>query len=181
MFEFRVFLLQSALLFIHSKQENNWIRVQKHTYHHSELELKYYDTGNGWTTHVSISAWKNSVHATIGGVKMLLSPRVWKSLISIEKAQPRLMCAIFNGNTSTAIVSFYSPTNSIDKTDITTFYDGLSSRARHIPDNVLIIGWDTDAQIDKDENKFCLHNQPNRNVDFSIRFFSWKQSFMPQH
>ena len=50
----------------------------------------------------------------------------------------------------------------------TTFFDGLSSFAQHIPKhNVLIIGGDMNAQISKDENnKFCLHNLSNRNGEY---------------
>ena len=51
--------------------------VQEHKYHHSELEIRYQDTGNGWML-VSASAWKNSVNAVIGGIEMLLSPRALK-------------------------------------------------------------------------------------------------------
>ena len=34
------------------------INVQEHRNYHSELELKYDDTGNSWTL-ISSSAWKN--------------------------------------------------------------------------------------------------------------------------
>ena len=45
------------------------ICIQKHWYTHRE-DIKYHDTGNGWTL-ATASAWKNSVNATIGGVGML--------------------------------------------------------------------------------------------------------------
>ena len=72
------------------------ICIQEHGYTHSE-DIKYHDSGNGWTL-ASESAWKNSVNATIGGVGMLIGPRALKSLNSIEKIQPRMMVATFNGN-----------------------------------------------------------------------------------
>ena len=74
------------------------ICLQEHRYIHSK-DIKYHDTGNG-CTFVSVSAWKNSVNATIGGVGMLIGPRALKSLNSIEKIQPRMMVAAFNGNPS---------------------------------------------------------------------------------
>ena len=70
------------------------ICIQEHRYTHSE-DIKYHDTGNGWTL-ASTSAWKN---ATIG-VGMLIGPQALKSLDSIEKIQPRMMVATFNGNPS---------------------------------------------------------------------------------
>ena len=45
------------------------ICVQEHRYIHGE-DIKYHDTGNGWTL-VSASAWKKSVNSTIG-VGMLI-------------------------------------------------------------------------------------------------------------
>ena len=41
--------------------------IQEHRYPHSELEIKYHDTGNGWKF-ISASAWKNSVNADVGGI-----------------------------------------------------------------------------------------------------------------
>ena len=40
--------------------------IQDHRYTHSK-DIKYHNTGNGWTL-ASVSAWKNSVNATIGGL-----------------------------------------------------------------------------------------------------------------
>ena len=45
------------------------ICIQEHRYTHSE-GIKYHDTGNGWTL-VTVSAWKNSVTATVEGVGIL--------------------------------------------------------------------------------------------------------------
>ena len=58
---------------------------REHRYTHRE-DIKYHDTGNGWTL-ATVSAWKNSVNATIGGVGIL-----------IERIQPRMMVATFNDN-----------------------------------------------------------------------------------
>ena len=82
------------------------------------------DTTNGWIFAPS-SAWKNSIVAFIGVVRMFLGPCDLKSLNSIEGTQPRIMAASFNGNPRTTVVSCYTPTNYSDKSAIATFYDGL--------------------------------------------------------
>ena len=41
------------------------ICVQEHRYTHTE-DIKYHETGNGWTL-VTVSAWKNSVNASVEG------------------------------------------------------------------------------------------------------------------
>ena len=72
------------------------ICIQEHRYTHSE-DIRYHDTGNGWTL-VAVSARKNSVNTTVGGVGKLIEPRALKSHNSMERIQPRMMVATFNGN-----------------------------------------------------------------------------------
>ena len=116
--------------------------------------------------------WKSSVNATIGTVEMLLSPCAKQSLNSIEKIQPKMMIATFNGNSTTAIICCYSPTDASDKTDLNTFYNELSSLVRRVPKhNVLIIGGNMNAQIGKNvNNKFSLNNSSNRNGEHLPNF-----------
>ena len=122
----------------------------------------------------TVLAGKNSVNATVGGVGILIGPKALKSLNSIERIQPRMMVATFNGNTRATIISCYSPTNESEETELIAFYDELSSLVRSIPKhNVLVIGSDMNAQIGKNGNhKYCLHNLSNRNgqhrTDFTI-------------
>ena len=103
-----------------------------------------------------------------------LSPHASKSLNSIERIQLRMMCTSFNSNSCIIIISCYGPTDTSDKMNILTSYIELSSLFWHIPKhNVLIINGDMNAHINKDENnKYCLHNFPNRNgeylADFSV-------------
>ena len=124
--------------------------------------------------YIYISAWKNSVNAAVGGVGLLIGPRALKTLNSIEKIQPRMMVATFNGNPRATIISCYSPTNVSEENEIVTFYDELSSLVRSIPKhNMLVIGGDMNAQIGKNgNNKYSLHNTSNRNgqhlTDFMI-------------
>ena len=148
------------------------ICIQEHRYTHTE-DIKYHETGNGWSL-ATVSAWKNSVNAAVGGVGLLIGPRALKTLNSIEKIQPRMMVATFNGNPRATIVSCYSPTNVSEENEIVTFYDELSSLVRSIPKhNMLVIGGDMNAQIGKNgNNKYSLHNTSNRNgqhlTDFMI-------------
>ena len=120
------------------------ICIQEHKYTYCE-DIKYHDTGNGWTL-ATASAWRNSVNATIGGIGLLRGPRARKPLKSIEKIQPTMMVATFNGDPRAAIISCYSPTNVSEETDLIAFYDELSSLVRSIPKyNVLVISGDMNA------------------------------------
>ena len=124
------------------KHKVDIICIQEHRNMHTE-DIKYHDTGNGWTL-TTVSAWKNSVNATVGGVGMLIGSRAPKTLNSIERIQPRMMAAKFNGNPRATIISCYSPTNVSEE---------LSSLVRSIPKhNVLVIGRDMNSQIEKNGN-----------------------------
>ena len=126
--------------------DHNIICIQERRYTHSE-DIKYHDSGNGWTL-ATASAWKNSVNATIGGVGRFIGPQALKSLNSIEKRQPRIMVATFNGNPGATIISCYCPTNVSEETELIAFYDEISSLIHSITKrNVLFIGGDMNAQI----------------------------------
>ena len=107
-------------------------------------------------------------------VGILIGPRALKSLNSIERIQPRMMAATFNGNPRATIISCYSPTNVCEETELFDFYDELSSLVSSVPKhNVLVIGGDMNAQIRKNgNNKYSLNNTSNRNgqhlTDFMI-------------
>ena len=95
---------------------------------------------------------------------MLIGPRALKTLNRIERIQPRIMAATFNGNPRAIIISCYSPTNVSEETELVVFYDELSSQVCSIPKHVLVIGEDMNAQIGKNgNNKYSLHNTSNRN------------------
>ena len=104
------------------------ICIKEHRYTHTE-DIKYHETGNGWSL-VTVSAWKNSVNAAVGGVGLLIGPRALKTLNSIEKIQPRMMAATFNGNPRATIISCYSPTNVSEETELVTFYDECPNREK---------------------------------------------------
>ena len=121
------------------------ICIQEHRYTHTE-DIKYHETGNGWML-ATVLAWKNSVNAIVGGVGILIGPRALKTLNSIERIQPRMLAATFNGNPRATIISCYSPTNVSKETELVTFYDELSSLLCSIPKhNLLVIGGDMNRE-----------------------------------
>ena len=82
------------------------------------------------------------------------------------------MAATFNGKSSATIISFYSPTNVSEKTDLITFFNEISSHVRsNLKNNVLVTGGDMNAQIGKNVNyKLSLHNSSNRNEQHQTDF-----------
>ena len=106
------------------------------------------------------------------------------------------MVATFNCNPSLTIISCYSPTNASGEPDLDAFYNKLSSLVCSIlKGNILIIGEDMNAQIDKNiNNKFSLPNSSSRNgehlMDFAIengltclnsKFWKRKEKFLDLH
>ena len=75
-----------------------------------------------------------------GGIVILIGPWALKLLNSIEKIQTRMMVVTFNDNPCTTIISYYSPTNVREKTDLIAFCNKLSPLVRSIlKHNILII------------------------------------------
>ena len=109
-----------------TEQNIDILCVQEHGLCQSDIELKHHDCSNG-CTFISASACKNSTNSTIGGVGILLSPLAIRSLNSIEKNNPKIVTATFNGNPCTTTISCYSPTNVSDESYAIDLYDGLSS------------------------------------------------------
>ena len=119
-------------------------------------------------------------HRCDRGCKCAYRSTVPKITPNIEKIQPRMMVTTFNGNLSITIISWFSPTNVSDETDLVAFSNVVSSLVCSITKhNVLIIGGDMNIQRGKNENnKFSLHNSPNRNREHLIDFtqenrFTW--------
>ena len=111
----------------------------------------------------TVSAWKNSVNATVGGVGILIGPRALKLLNSIERIQPRTLVATLNCNPRAAIISCYSYTNVSEETELIAFYAEPSFLVRSIPKhNIFVIGGDMNPRIGKNGNhKYSLHNPSN--------------------
>ena len=77
------------------------------------------------------------------------------------------MCAAFNGCPCTTVVFSSSSTNTTYVTNLSTFYNELSSIVRYIPKyNVVIVNGDMNTKIGKDgNNKFCLRHSPPEMVN----------------
>ena len=144
-------------------------RTQIHAHRRYQISWNW----QGWTL-TTVSAWKNSFNATVGGVGMLIGPRALKTLNSIVRIQPRMLAATFNDNPRATIISCYSSTNVSEETELFAFNDELSSLVRSIPKhNLLVIAGDINAQIGLNGNsKYSLHNTSNRTgqhlTDFMI-------------
>ena len=84
-----------------------------------------------------------------------------KTLNSIERIQPRIMVATFNGNPKATNISCYRPTNDSDETELVTFDEELSSLVRSIQKyNLQVIGGNMNAQIGKKQQQI----QPTQHV-----------------
>ena len=84
----------------------------------------------------------------------------------MERIQPRMMVATFNGNPRATIISCYSPTNVSEETELIAFYDELSSLVRSIPKrNTLVIGVDMNAQIGKTETTNTAYTTRQTGMD----------------
>ena len=127
---------------------------------HTE-DIKYHETGNGLSL-VTVSAWKNSVNAAVGGVGLLIGPRALKTLNSIEKIQPRMMAVTFNGNPRATIISCYRPTNVSEETELVTFYVELSSLVRSIPEAQHVSHWQRHECPNREKRKQQI--QPPQHV-----------------
>ena len=116
---------------MHSRGEQNIVIdcMQYCRYYHNKLKLDYYDLCNR-LTFVLVSAWKNSVNAVIGRVGILLSLCAIELLNCIKETLPRIVSVALNSNSSTTIISYYSPTDTRDEKGITTCYNKLSSLIR---------------------------------------------------
>ena len=90
-------------------------------------------------------------------VRIFLSPCALKSLDSTERIQPRMMCASFNGNPCTKIISCFSPTDASDETDFIN-KNQLSSFVQYIPKhNVLIISGDIYVKTKMINSAYTTH------------------------
>ena len=75
-----------------------------------KVEIKHHTMGKGWML-ITSTADKANNNATIGGVGILSSPRVYGTLLNVEHISTRIMVATFSGNPKTTIVACYSPTD----------------------------------------------------------------------
>ena len=146
------------------------ICIQEHGYVHSE-DIKHHNTKKLWRL-FSASTCKNSVNAPIGSMGMHVGMRALKCLNRIWKIQPRMIVATFKGNPSATIISCNRPIHVSEETDVITFYTKLSSLVCSIiKHNVLVTGWDMNAQTVKNlSQKFSPLNSSSRNGEYLTDF-----------
>ena len=143
-----------------SQHNNDIICLQEHRQFHSEsLKVEHINSYQLVTS----SATKNSVNASVGGVGFLLSPRVQKSLLSIEKINSRIILLHVNGNPRLSVICCYGPTNSSEPDDKLEFYNSLSRTIASVPrHNMLAVCGDFNAKI-SNTSCFSYHQETNDN------------------
>ena len=146
-------LAQSAFM-----NHNDVICIQEHRQFHSEtLRIEFIDSYQL----VTASATKNSINATVGGVGFLLSPRIQKSLLSVEKINSRIVILHINGNPRLSVICCYSPTNSSSDEDKDIFHRKLSLTIDSVPPhNMLAVCGDFNSKI---SGRFSYHAEENDN------------------
>ena len=58
--------------------------VFKKTPIYEEVQIKEHDAGKQWK-HMTLSAWKDNINVSIGGIAMLLSTHAYKAFSLTEK------------------------------------------------------------------------------------------------
>ncbi|XP_063687769.1 craniofacial development protein 2-like [Bolinopsis microptera] len=139
---------------------NDVISLQEHRQHHKESlrieNILSYQL-------ITASATKNSVNASVGGVGFLLSPRIQKSLLSVEKVNSRIILLHVNGNPRLTVLSCYAPTNCSDIEDKTAFYNALTRIISKVPPhNMLAVCGDFNAKLSNSYG-FTYHQSTNDN------------------
>ena len=124
---------------------------------------------------VSVSASKNSQRSTIGGVRLLLSPKALNNFVSVEKISDCIMVTQFNSNPRTTVIACYSPTNTSGKSAVDNFYQDLKEVTEGVPvHNFLVIAGGFNGQIGPEDTAFTFNKETNRNgeklLDFTQEF-----------
>ena len=107
---------QVELCAMAKKYNINAIGIQEHRIVHSDnSQLEYENLADGYQM-VTISAWRNSVGAAIGGVGVLLSTFARKALLSVSYVTARILKV--TRNPQTTIIVTYCPTNVTDEEEV---------------------------------------------------------------
>ena len=141
----------------------------KNRYYHSELNLKCHDISNRWTFFSALVS-EISVNATIKGVWMLFSLCALKTL----NRNPNWELYVLHLMPTPAewlSLDTVSPMSVMKQILPTSMMGSLVSSRPISKHNILIISRDMNAQVGIDENdKFGLHNIPNRKGDYVTDF-----------
>ena len=87
---------------------------------------------------ITTAAWRTSSGAASGGVGIVVSKKIEKSLTNIESFNERILVAQFNGNPMTTVIVHYAPTEG--STNCEEHYRNFTNAINDIPKhNVLLV------------------------------------------
>ena len=160
------------IAYLADKYQFDVICIQEHRISHTETLLQENLFRH---TLVTSSCTKNSINASIGGVGFLLSHKVLKCRICIEKISDRITKIDLGGNSRTSIRCCYSPTKVSSDQEIQSFYYTLINTVSNIPaHSMLFIAGDFNAKIGQMEAFYSFNSVINRNgkqlTDFIYQF-----------
>ena len=147
-----------------SLYSTNIATIQEHRQMHKPGDHEVVPHSFGLYTLFTVSAYKNLVNSTIGGVGLVVKTTLLPLLVDIHKVSERILLAVFKGNPKTYILSCYSPTESQTKEQeecTVNFYNDLKRVTSTIPPHAfLLISGDFNAHI---VDKFSYHSEHNTN------------------
>jgi exonuclease III len=164
---------KQELLLCSKKNQIDILSIQEHRYYHPNTILNYTNLEN--YQFITASSTKNLQGSTVGGVGILLSPKAYENLLSVEKISDRIIIAEFNSNPRTTFIACYCPTNVSDEQLVDNFYSDLKGVTENVPiHNFLVIAGDFNSQIGPENALFTYNKATNRNgeklIDFSEEF-----------
>ncbi len=147
------------------------VGIQEHRIvHNDNNEIQYENLTDGYQL-ITLSAWRNTIGAAVGGVGVLLSPFARKVLVSVCRTSPRIMKVTLNGNPMTTIIVTYAPTNVTDDDEIESYYNSLTEATKNVPaHNFMVVIGDFNARVGKDYGKFTYHETTNRNGEHLLEY-----------
>ena len=111
---------------------------------------------------ITSSAWRNSNGAASGGIGIVISKMIEKSLCDVVSFNERILIAHFDGNPKTTVIVQYSPTEG--SSDSEDHYKNLANAINTIPKhNVLFVIGDFNAHLGENDAKYTYHEKTNSN------------------
>ena len=72
---------------------------------------------------ITSSAWRNDAQAAVGGVGLLLSPKIKKTLCNVFSYSEGVLLADFSRSPAATVIFAYPPTNVSPETEVESFYN----------------------------------------------------------
>ena len=126
-------------------------------------DVNHYSAGLGYELYTA-SAWRNTVHAAIGGVGIVIGMVAQKAPIGVDRISDRVVKASFQGNSAFTVIVVYAPCEYADSTDKTEFYNNLRQTTEAVPRHHFqaILG-DLNARLGPDDILYTHNEQTNDN------------------